>query len=555
MTCETVDEFSSKGVSLILTLDCGIRDVNEIAHAAELGIETIVCDHHEPDTVLPGAIIINPKLEDSRYPFRDLAGVGVAFKLSHAILMSYLPGFSKRFLIIAEEQGVFQNAIVVNGEVIQSEDSLTAEQLLLSADNSDYIIYQLDAPGLISLEQVLNGRKCFDLNSKEFNKFNSAIIKSKGKLNHSNIVINDYPGIRKIDQAVIRFLEIQYDNTPKIREFNEYILSFVALGSIADIVPLTGENRILVQNGIESLNNTNHGGLAKLIENRQVNAKTIGWHVAPILNAPGRMGKTDYTAEFLLQNGKGDPDVLLAEIIRLNELRKGIVSDYCSKIFSDIATGEIDSTKPLIFLEIDAPEGVAGLIANRITDTINKPVIVITRLENSSLVKGSGRVRGGFNFFKCIEPLSHLLEKIGGHAHAFGFTLESDRVEEFRKNAEKIIQNTTIEEAVIEIDFELAVDQITGDLINTLDVLEPYGHHNPEPLFISRNVSVSHFKRFGADNRHGKFLFNGNSELEAIGWGIADEMEKRNINDRMNIIYRLEKSVYNGKNAVTNDYC
>lgn len=548
LTSAVIGEFSEKGATLLITLDCGTRDIDEIAFAADSGMDTIVCDHHEPDERLPGAIIVNPRLRECRYPFKDLAGVGVAFKLCHAVLLSYLPGYSRQYFILTGKEGAYQYAVVENGTVITRGDARTIDDIASLASGVEAVLLHEFTGPVDRIRDHCPGRTVFNM-AREV----ETVMKGLG-LPFNEGTVSDFfalhrnPVNGKVDDAVRIFLDLQYRKSPKVRDFNHSIMGLVALGSIADIVPLTGENRILVHFGLESLKSTDHEGLSLLIDNRRVNSRTIGWHVAPVLNAPGRMGKTDYTAEFLINRNGGGVRDLLEEITRLNEQRKSIVAEHFSSFMKNLEDGLVDMKAPLVFAELDVPEGVAGLIANRIADEVNKPVVVVSRQGEGAFLKGSGRVKGNFDFFARVEPLAGMFEKLGGHAHAFGFTVREDRLGEVRKKLEEALSSCTIEANTFEIDGELSIGQITSEFITELSRLEPYGNQNEEPVFLTRNAAVKGFSRLGSGKNHGKYLFRGNYQLEALGWGLADDMERCAAGGYVDLIYRLEISTYNGRN-------
>jgi single-stranded-DNA-specific exonuclease len=549
LTQAVIGEFREKGATLLVTLDCGTRDIDEIAYAADAGLDTIVCDHHEPEERLPGAIIVNPRLRECGYPFKDLAGVGVAFKLCHAVLLSYLPGHSRRYLIITGEEGACQFAVAVNGTASDRGDINALQEIAPHAAGADAVLLYECAIPAEKIRELCPDKTVFDM-AREV----EAVLKGLGlPCNEATVsnffAVHPYAGNGKLDAALRIFLELQYRKSPKVRDFNNSILGLVALGSIADIVPLTGENRILVHFGLESLKSTDHEGLSLLIDNRRVNSRTIGWHVAPVLNAPGRMGKTDFTADFLINNNGSEARNILEEITRLNERRKSIVAEHFGIFMKNLEDGLVDMASPLVFAEIDAPEGVAGLIANRIADEVNRPVVVVSRQGDGVHLKGSGRVKGSFDFFARIEPLAGLFEKLGGHAHAFGFTVNADRLGEVRNKMEEALASCTMEENTVEIDGELSIEEITTGFITALSKLEPYGNRNEEPVFCTRNAAVKGFSRLGSGKNHGKYLFRGNPQLEALGWGMADDMELCVESGYADLVYRLEISTYNSRNS------
>lgn len=535
LTRDIIEEFHEKGATLLITLDCGTRDVAEIDLAAEKGMDTLVIDHHEAEGELPGSLIVNPKRKDCRYPFKELAGVGVVFKFCHAVLLSYLPGFSKKFLVVTKRNGVVEAALIVNG-VIQWSSLLTSvEEISAPGYNADYIM----------------GYYCGDIlqknNLKYVNIEEELESLSNSDRNLSNVQDFLPIKVRGIEAAVRAFRELQYRKSPRIIEFNNSILGLVALGSIADIVPLVDENRILVRMGLDALKCTSHEGLSLLLDNKKVTSKTLGWHVAPILNAPGRMGKTDCTAEFLLGgNGRTHEDIL-EEILGLNTKRREMVDDEIAKIFEMMGNGRIDVSGEVVFVRADLPEGVIGLIANRISDVLKKPVIVVSRPDENGVVKGSGRVRGEYDFFSKISSLAPLFEKIGGHAQAFGFTINEKFLDEAIAKISRAVCDGSYKSPMDPVDCVLDIREVTIEAAESLELLEPTGKGNEEPVFLTRGAVIRKFIRIGADGRHGKFLFTDNLEAEAVGWNMADRMERFASAKALNLVYRLEAAQFNGR--------
>ncbi len=535
LTKEIIDEFHEKKVTFLITLDCGTKDVTEIAYAAEKGIDALVIDHHEAEGELPRSLVVNPKRKDCAYPFKELAGVGVIFKFCHAVLMSYVPAFSKKFFIVTQSRSHFEMALIVNG-IVQWSGSCTDEKEISKRSNdADYLMgYHCG--------NVLRNTTLKYVNIEEE-------LKSFSNLDQNLYSVPDFlPAKRSsIEAAIDAFRELQYRKSPRIIEFNNSILGLVALGSIADIVPLVDENRILVRMGLEALKSTSHEGLSLLLNNKKVTSKTLGWHVAPILNAPGRMGKTDYTAEFLLgSNGRGHKDIL-EEILGLNTKRREMVDDEFARISGLIENGDIDTSSEIVFVKADLPEGVIGLIANRVSDVLKKPVIVVSRPDENGLVKGSGRVRGDFDFFSKISDLAPIFEKIGGHAQAFGFTINEKVLDEAVKKILQAVSESNFQSPLDSIDCVLDINDITLEAAESMELLEPTGKGNEEPVFLTRDMVIKKFIRIGTDGRHGKYLFRDNLEVEAVGWNMGALMEQYASAQALDLVYRLEAASFNGR--------
>jgi len=315
-------------------------------------------------------------------------------------------------------------------------------------------------------------------------------------------------------------------------------------------MPISGENRTIIHYGLRSLNQTNHPGLSLLVKkiSSKITAKKIAWDISPLLNTPGRFGKTHLIANFFLEKDIMKLGSLISEINKLNEKRKKIITELFDKFYSEIKNGMHFAGENIIFIySEEVPEGLCGLLANRIADITDKPVIVISLSDKKELVKGSGRAIGDFNFFSIVESYSYLFEKIGGHKQAFGFTINRKNIRDLEERILKSIDSISIIKTDYFIDLDIPIESINYNFINSLDLFEPYGHQNEECLFLTRNAELRDFKRFGQNMNHGKYMFKNNKMVEAIGWDMADTMEQYSNNKKVDIIYKLENNNYNGR--------
>jgi single-stranded-DNA-specific exonuclease len=550
---EVIDEMHGNQINLLITLDCGIRDIEEIKYAGELGIDVIVCDHHEQKEELPSALIVNPKVWDSGYPFRELAGVGVTFKLCHGILMSYLLSFNKLFVIITKDGDHFYLSFIKNGvaEKMDKVNDIAELQYFNKEFNGDCNIVLFD----IEYEAILR-RTIKDIKIYNFKDLLNIVFEKKI---NPDIDFNELCEIFAINQKIYKrkyqivnmiFSEIEYNNSVKISQFVNSTIDLVSLGTVADIMPISGENRTIIHYGLRSLSQTSHPGLSLLVKkiSSKLTAKKIAWDISPLLNTPGRFGKTHLIANFFLEKDKEKLGSLISEINTLNEKRKKIITELFDKFYSEIKNGMHFAGENFIFIYSEkVPEGLCGLLANRIADIVEKPVIVISLPDKKELVKGSGRAIGDFNFFSVVESYSFLFEKIGGHKQAFGFTINRNKIGELK---EKIFSSANVSQVTNTdyfIDLDIPIESINYNFINSLDLFEPYGHQNEECLFLSRNAEIREFKRFGQNMNHGKYMFKKNIMIEAIGWDMADTMEKYSGNKKIDIIYKLENNYFKGR--------
>ncbi|MBI5958522.1 MAG: single-stranded-DNA-specific exonuclease RecJ [Chloroflexi bacterium] len=431
-----------QGVRLVVTVDCGIRSVDEVAFGNSVGLDMIVTDHHSVGDPLPPALaVIDPKIDtkmrleegrDGGYPEDMLAGVGVAYKLADALFR-------------AEEQ------------------------------------------------------------------------QSRRRLNFKL----------------------------------EDLLDLVALGTVADLAPLDRpENRELVRRGLEILNRAQRPGIYELaqvahVEPGKINTTSIGFMLAPRINAAGRLGDAMVAYQLLTQD-MPNAGRLAQELQDLNARRQTLTMEMV-EIARARAVSETSADTSLIF---DAgPEflpGIVGLVAGRLCEEFYIPAVVIEKGENES--RGSCRSIPEFNITEALDHCADLLVRHGGHAQAAGFTVRNDNIPILRERltglAEHALRGQDLRPA-IDIDAEIPFDTLTMDLAKSLQQLEPTGAKNEPPLFLTRRLRVIEARQVGNDGKHLRMrLTNGLGQVDAIGFKLG-EWGKRALN-YIDVVYHLEINEWNG---------
>ena len=531
LTCDIIDEFASTGISILITVDSGIRDIKEIKHAASRGIETIITDHHEPDTEYPEAIIINPKMPDCNYPYKNLAGVGVALKLAYALLFSYTAAYCKKFILIHSSQNQVSFHSIMNGIIIETINTdyndcasfitnrLSNEKNIICTDSASEIINKISLKNnlTIRLYTILNlANTITGMNFKTEQEMVNDLLK---KYKILNTLYNE-------EQLFIKlFLELQMRSSKKLIEPMQLYVALAAVGTIADIMPLNGENRNIIRYGLEVFKNKKgHAGIQSLLKVPEPTAKNITWDIAPLLNTPGRFGETGLTVDFFLNTDNEKISSIINDIENLNKERKKIVQTITEQIKSKIES-EPDSCKSKIYYYFGAEiiSGLAGLIASRIADELKKPVIIAVEETDSYMVKGSGRSYNDFNFFRFVEPLSEMFERIGGHAQAFGFTARKDKMPAIINAINNAIDDKYEHDENLKIDTIIDIDEINSTLIDKLSILEPFGKNNEEPVFAAKKIKIETFSQFGNNSNHGKYVLSNG--LHVIGWNMNDKMQ------------------------------
>ncbi len=419
---------------LIITVDNGISSFEEVAYAKEIGIDIIVTDHHNPPEKLPECIIINVKQDGDEYPFKELCGCGVAFKLAQALQR------------------------------------------------------ELDLP-----KSVLS--------------------------------------------------------TP---------LDLVALGTIADLVPLIDENRTLVKYGLKRINSNKRLGILCLrkevgLDEKEISAGRIGYVLGPCFNAAGRIEDAKLGVKLLLEKNEEEATKVAAILHNLNSERQAIQEKGEEFARLLVETNYMDHD----FLVVRADgvsEGVIGIVAGRIKDLFYKPTLVVTKTEEG-YIKGSGRSIKGINIYDELVNVSDLFLGFGGHEMACGFSLEEDKLDELREKLDKRakeIKAYSPEMFVPKINImtELDADQLSVNLINEISKLEPYGMANPKPLFMIKDIQVnpSWTKGCGNNNVHLKFSGKkGNTFLSGIGFSLAEKYDGLNNQNSVDVVFSPEINEYNGK--------
>lgn len=386
---ESIDRIHEDGGELIVTVDCGSVSREETAYAHSLGIETLVTDHHNISDVRAEGIIINPWLPEDNYPFRELAGVGVAYKLALAI-------------------------------------------------------------------------------SRE----------------------------REVPKDVMA-----------------EILELVAIGTIADIMSLLGENRTIVKCGLRFIHlGCKNKGLRRLIDLSGLDYKTlkasdISFGIAPKINAAGRLGDATLGVKLFLADNDDDIEKYCNLLIEANQKRRSLQDDAYER---GLALAPEEMTRgDFVILEInDSHEGVLGIVAGKVREMINRPVVVISK--NGEYYKGTGRSIGTVNLFEMLDKYRDEFVSFGGHEAACGFTVSETKIEMLRTGlnadiAEMLANDEHLLDVEYRYDTELDREDITMELADAVTMLEPCGKNNELPVFMVRDVIMNNWRYLKNDNKYGKF--------------------------------------------------
>ena len=430
-----VERASELGATLIVTADCGVAASMAVGKATSKGIDVVITDHHRPGNLLPEAVaVVNPMLPGSRYPFRDLAGVGVAFKL-------------------------------------------------LSA---------------------LHDRAAVDSQS-----------------------------------------------------LNQH-LDLVALGTVADQMPLVGENRILVRAGLRALERSRKPGLRSLLANagiapdRRIEAEDISFRIAPRLNSVGRMAEADSGLQLLLATDPHEAQRLADHLESQNAERRLTDARVYEDAKKQLRTSLRDDDRVVVLWGDDWHPGVIGIVASRLVESFHRPSVVVSF--DGDVGRGSGRSVEGFHLFNALQECEPMLERFGGHRMAAGFTVRRERVEELAARLRELaLRELRDREPVQELrlDLEVPLNRVGPDLLRWLGHLAPFGSGNPHPILMVRAVALDRVGRVGNDGGHLRFQLVGEGgRVPAIGFGMGRRLQEARSADRTDVAIEIAENSWNGRSEV-----
>lgn len=573
---EIFDICKNNKINLIITVDNGITEIENISKLKELNIDTIVTDHHIPDNVLPQAVaIINPNMLESEYPCPFLSGGAVAFKLGEALILSKNFYYTRRFLFIEllttgktfiTGKLLGLNYVYVKNFQIESKKIIIEEYVeeydkLFKIRNEKCDIIS-EEKFIILLDEIIkksdelylkNKIYGIDFLKELYKKHNRDLLLADFKEFEDEKIINYSPFCKNSIQGFVEgfIYKIFFDDV-EYKLFNDKFITITALSIIGDVMSMTSENRLMVKYGLNSISENVFLGLRKLIEYLNLNitnitARDIGFKIVPILNAARRMKLGEVTLNMLLSEDEKNIITLINQLLHLNDDRKNKFNDYKDIVFDELLK-QVDIENDYVFvISTDKIEhGVTGLIANKIKEEFNRPVIILIIKDN--IAQGTARSVDNFNVLEAFGYIKDILIKYGGHRTAAGLTLYTANIDNFRikinEYAGKIfkeIQPTDI----LDIDAEIKIDDINETLYNNIEKLKPFGKDNQQPVFLLRNVSRIYKKTVGVDNTHLKLtLFHNNSKIDGIGFELG---KFARYDAPIDIAFTIEKNKFNGR--------
>lgn len=428
-----IEQARAEGCALIVTVDCGTTDFDEVKLAGSLGLDVIVSDHHEPKHELPAALaVVNPKRPDSRYPCAELCGCGVAFKLAQAVSQ---------------------------------------------------------------------------------------------QLGHPPELVHEH-------------------------------LDLVALATIADVVPLSGENRVLAKIGLTQLRRTRKLGLRALLqvtglEGKELGAYEVGFMLGPRINASGRMAEGRHAVELMLTEERSEAERLARQLDAANTQRRAIEDEAFSQAVARVEEQGLLRRNVLVLADERWHEGVVGIVASRLADRFFRPAILIAL--DADRGKGSGRSISGFHLHDALKACASDLLGFGGHKYAAGLTIARERLESFDRHInEHAAQHLTPEllQRRLFVDACVSLVEIDQELLEALARFEPFGPENPRPVFAALGLEVVGFPRkVGRDHLRLNVREDKAKVMPAIAFGRASEMLRLEVGreKHLDIAFQFDEHTYAGK--------
>jgi single-stranded-DNA-specific exonuclease len=428
---QSIDFAEDNGFSLIIALDCGIKSIDHVAYAKEKNIDFIICDHHRPGDSLPEAVaILDPKRDDCTYPYDELCGCGVGFKLIQALSQN------------------------------------------------------------------------------------------------RNQTIDD----------LIPYLDL------------------VATAIAADIVPITGENRVLAHFGLQVINQAPRPGIQALIQQIKKQTLTITdvvFVIAPRINAAGRIKHGNQAVALLTEFNLAQAQQFAKEIEDYNSERKGLDQQITQEALLQIEENQEQERFTTVVFQENWHKGVIGIVASRLTETYYRPTLVFT--QSGDNYAASARSVRGFDVYNALEACSEHLEQFGGHKYAAGMTLKAENYEAFKNTFEKVVQETIDSELLtpeLEVDAEIDFSEITPKLVRILKQFEPFGPHNMTPVFVTQNVIDTGYPKFMGTNQEHMRLFvkqNNSEGFAAIGFNLAHKKDLVANRNPFQMAYCIDENEWNGQ--------
>ncbi len=585
LTRAQVEEAHSDDVTLIITVDCGISNVDEVEYASSLGIDVIVTDHHIAGDYIPDAVaVIDPKIEECEYPFRHLAGCGVAVKFVWAVAFGISDFFQQEVILLHSFPG--------NSE--SGKETVIIEAVKLrNLTEMDRMVEEV-VPGVLSIHQsrIVEFLNCalpilvLDVDT-EMNLLNRAFSKKVdihlGELR--NLFGETIPQVKQhslfslkqmsksirysrhaseLDVLISLFSHHAVQSIPYLKEKYSSLFDLVALGTIADLMPMDDENRIMVKQGLKELSGTGRPGLIVLLNQqnllgKQLATTDIGWKVTPVINASGRMGKPSIALKLLLCSTQDEAAEYAQQLFALNRERQKSGEDSWNILLPKAKKScEEHEKKFLVVEDRKVNRGLTGIMASRLMKQFSVPAMVIAHIDETR-VTGSIRSPGEFDVREFLASFDDLFIDYGGHRCAGGFSMVKENLgvlNERLRTAINSFADIVESEEEVSIDVELPPQYLTPDIIRLVELLEPYGEGNPPiHFFISKavidDVKVLQNNRSDGENHVKMTISYGTYKWPALMWnGASFVADSFKVGDEIDMVFRMGRNYFRNQESL-----
>ncbi|MCL2070002.1 MAG: single-stranded-DNA-specific exonuclease RecJ [Treponema sp.] len=577
LSLAAVEEFAAAYGTLIITVDCGISNVEEVKRAGELGIDVIITDHHNPKEEIPPALaIVNPKLGgDGRadYPFRDLAGCAVAYKLASALRFALKSELYGQPICLLNTRPLNDSWLI---EIAKLRNLRLVETLTETVVPAKLRIEETRLPAFLSGEQILcwdadlqkktlakifgNGVEIYmqDISGEIGKEIPSAAGKSLVRIREmSRLAKYSEAETGELDVFVNLFCSFIKQREKLFDSSEEQDLQLACLGTLSDIMPLKDENRIIVRQGLKSIMEKPRPGLSELLFKLELSGKRLGaadisWLLGPAINAAGRMGKPDVALGMLMEAEAKKRDSLADELIGLNEERKKIgESIWC--IVEPAAGKNLKDYHEKLALAWgqEIPRGVTGIMASRLIGRFKVPSIVASMGEET--ITASLRSVRGYDLRFLLESCSEFFLDWGGHNFAAGFSMEAANWPPFLEHLKYVAKNMVLpqeeDEETLIIDAELPLSYLNPDIFTLIDRFEPYGEGNEALCLLARDLKISEISLMGKpEAKHVKLTVDaGQYKWPGVYWQAADKLKREfDLGDRVDMVFKVTRNFFRG---------
>ena len=571
LTDAIVNEILENGYTLLITVDNGISAVNEIKTLERSGVDVIVLDHHIPGDDLPGAVaIFDPKVPGSGYPFDSLAGCAVAAKMIWALNFSATPLFGSECIVLHSEPrngSIRINAVRLENlieidriteEVADGGGASHARDRLMDFLAVNLPIIVLDADTEKKMLRRAFGNNV-DINLEDMRpKLEALMPRAKGHSIFDLAMLSRsamyHDGDKEIETLVSLFRSISLYSYPSIsREYDE-LMELAAIGTIADLMPMKDENRLIVKKGLKMLSTKPLVCLRSLLgrqnlAGKRINSRDVSFYIAPVINAAGRMGHPSDALALLLSDDPLEADGLTDNLLEMNK-RRQMTEENALSLIKDKAAESFEKLngKAVIVADEAVPRGLTGALASKLSKEYSVLSVVIAALKDGR-VSASVRCSDKYNAKVFLSAFSDLLDDYGGHQCAAGFSAKSENLEtllSMMENYASTLDDRGESDEAVVVDADIPPEYMTVDLWKLSELLEPFGQENEELRIFIRDAVIADIAPSKSDQKYLRFsLRYGRYSWPAVWWN-AEEKEKYRKGMHVNAIFSPDVNFWKG---------